>query len=250
MNRYSMYALVLFLALGAGGWARGSAGESGFQELDQLFGARDETQNLQKAEALLATYLSRQPSHYEYLWRAGRIKYYLAEAQKEKNLRSRFFEEGMDLGRRAVAADPSRPEGHFWLAANCGEYADLRGVWASLRLLSTIRSEFEKVAQIAPGYNSAKAYLALGEMKLRLPSLLGGDDTKGIQYLQEGLRLAPDCHEIKKSLAAAYLRKHREAEARRLLEQVLNTADPSLSPRELKEIRQQAEQKLSAMKPR
>jgi|WetSurMetagenome_2_1015567.scaffolds.fasta_scaffold40436_2 tetratricopeptide (TPR) repeat protein len=226
------------------------AADPSMAELDQLFAGRDEIQNLQKADALLSVILRKQPSQYEFIWRAARIKYYLAGTQREKSQKSRFFEEGMNLSRRAVEVEPSRPEGHFWLAANCGEFADLRGVWASLRLLSTIRQEFEKVLQIAPGFEQGKAYLALGEMKMRLPSLLGGDDLKGIQYLQEGLRLAPGNHELKVSLATAYLQKHREAEARSLLEQVLKSVDPSMTSRELNDVREQAQQKLSTLERR
>jgi tetratricopeptide (TPR) repeat protein len=245
--KHARKVLALILILGSG-WSEWSqAADSLLNEVDQLYNGRDVVQNLQKADELLTTCLRQKPFHFEYLWRAGRIKYYLAEAQKEKSLKMQLFEEGMNLCRNAVAADPSRPEGHFWLAANTGEYADLRGIWASLRLLSTIRQEFEKVVQISPGYNFGKAYLALGEIKLRLPSLLGGDDAKGIQYLQEGLRLAPDGHELKYSLATAYWQKKRQREARELLEQILRTAYPSLTPRELQEIRHQAEQKLSTL---
>jgi tetratricopeptide (TPR) repeat protein len=248
MKGLGQWIVLVSLALGLGGGVQ--AADPLMTELDQLFAGRDEIQNLQKADALLSADLGKQPSRYESLWRAARIKYYLAGMQKEKAQKNRLFEEGMNLSRRAVEVEPSRPEGHFWLAANCGEFADLRGVWASLRLLSTIRQEFEKVVQIAPGFEQGKAYLALGEMKLRLPSLLGGDDLKGIQYLQEGLRLAPGNHELKISLAAVYLQKHREAEARPLLEQVLKTVDPSMTDRELSEVRQQAQRKLSTLERR
>lgn len=222
--------------------------DSIFAELDKLFAGRDELRNLQRAELLLTARTKEHPSEYESLWRAGRIWYYLAEVQKDKNIRLNCFEKGLNVSRRAVEVRPERPEGHFWLAANLGEASETRGIWSSLRSISTIRSEFERVFEISPAFDSGKGCLALGEMKLRLPGLLGGDDRKGIELLEKGLLLAPDNHEIKLALASVYPRMSRNSEARILLRQILESPDPALTPKELAEIRAQAQKRLTELK--
>lgn len=222
--------------------------DSIFAELDKLFAGRDELRNLHRAEALLADRSKEHPSEYESLWRAGRIWYYLAEGQKEKKFKLNYFEKGLNVSRRAVEVKPERPEGHFWLAANLGEASEIRGIWSSLRSLSTIRLEFEKVLEIAPTFESGKACLALGEMNLRLPGLLGGDDNKGIELLEKGLQLAPGNHEIKLALASAYAQKGRKTEARKLLEQILESPDPAMTPRELADSQSQAQKQLLNLK--
>jgi tetratricopeptide (TPR) repeat protein len=210
-------------------------------KLDGFFAGRDELSNLQKAEALLAMRSQESSTDYETLWRGGRIYHYLAEAQSNRNAKLASFEKGLNLSRRAVARMPNRPEGHFWLAANLGGMSELKGVWSSLRSLSSIREEFEKVLEIAPTCESGNAYLALAEMKLRLPGFWGGDDKKGIELLEKGLKLSPANHEMKLTLARTYAKKGRKAEARALLHQILASVDPAMTPKELADIRRQAQ---------
>jgi tetratricopeptide (TPR) repeat protein len=238
--KWMTLSLILFLAVIRPGPGEGS----NYAKVDELFAGRDDLFNLQKAEALLASRRKEFPPEYETLWRVGRIYYYLGEAQKDANGKLKYFEEGQIASRLAVGAKPDRPEGHFWLAANLGEASELRGIWSSLRWLSTIRMEFEKAFEIDSSVESGKAYLALGEMKLRLPGFLGGDDKKGIQLLEKGLHLFPGNHEIKLALSLAYSQKGRKAEARELLQQILGSTDPAMTPRELTEARTQAQKRL------
>ncbi len=219
-----------------------------FAELDRLFAGRDELRNLQRAEALLIARTKEHPLEYESLWRIGRIQYCLAEAQREKNAKLKYYESGVEVSQRAAKLRPDRPEGHFWLAANLGSSCELRGVWASLRSLSTIRLEFEKVIEIAPSYDYGNAYLALAEINMRLPGFMGGNDQKGIELLEKGLQLAPHNHDLKLTLASAYSKKSRKPEARQLLQQILESTDPQMSPRESAEARSQAQKQLQALK--
>jgi tetratricopeptide (TPR) repeat protein len=241
-----IFMTLLQLLLFAVSWPQRGE-DSIYAELDKFYAGRDEVGNLQRAEALLAARIKGHPTEYESLWRAGRIHYCLAEAQKEKNAKLKYYEAGVEVSIRASKLKPERPEGHFWLAANLGSSAELKGIWASLRSLSTIRSEFEKVIEIAPTYDFGNAYLALAEINLRLPGFMGGNDQKGIALLEKGLLLFPDNHNLKLTLASAYSKKSRKPEACKLLQLILESTDPQMTPRELAEARSQARKQLEPL---
>ena len=217
-------------------------------QADALFASRDDNDNLNRAASLMEQLVARDPNNYEAWWRLARLRYYLADRQADQTKKSKLLQAGVEAAKKAVALDDKHVEGHFWFAANEGEYADLKGVLQSLGLVKTIRKEFEAALAINPAYENGAIYSALGQIDLNLPRLLGGNDRRGLERLEEGLRVGPDNAELKVSLAEAYLKKGRKDEARKLLESVLSANDPARSPRELEELRSKARELLAKMK--
>jgi tetratricopeptide (TPR) repeat protein len=213
-------------------------------QADALFTSRDNPDNLNRAVSLMEQLTAREPSNFEAWWRLARLRYYLADRQTDQTRKSRLLQAGVDAAKKAVAIDDKRVEGHFWYAANEGEYADLKGMLQSLGLVKTIRKEFEAAFAINPAYENGAIYSALGQIDLNLPRLLGGNERRGIERLEEGLKAAPNNAELKVSLAEAYQKKGRKDEARKLLESVLTANDPARSPRELEELRSKARELL------
>ncbi|MBI2877436.1 MAG: tetratricopeptide repeat protein [Candidatus Tectomicrobia bacterium] len=215
--------------------------EEPLRQAERLFAGRDNVAQLRQAISLLEDLLARNPSSpYEVLWRLAKYRYYLSLRQEDASGRLRWLEAGIEAAKKAVALDGERPEGHFWLGATYGDYAELKGAFKSLRLVRTIRREFEAAWRIAPAYENGNVYLALGEMDLRLPRLLGGNQERGMQRLEKGLEVGPTNAELKLALAGYYLRSGRKEEARRWLESILRVADPARTPREQKELRNKA----------
>ena len=147
---------------------------------------------------------------------------------------------GVEAAKKSVAIDDKRVEGHFWYAANEGEYADLKGALQSLGLVKTIRKEFEAAFAIDPGYENGAIYSALGQIDLNLPRLLGGNERRGIEKLEEGIKVGPNNAELKVTLAEVYQKKGKKEEARKLLESVIAVTDPNRSPNEMEELRTKA----------
>lgn len=220
------------------------AQENPLLQAERLFAGRDHTENLRQAVSLLEDLLVREPSNYEALWRLAKYKDYLSDREKDAPKRLRLIEAGIEAAKKAVKLDDKRPEGHFWLAVNYGDYAELKGAFKSLWLIQTIRRELETAMKIAPAYENGNVYLALGEMDIRLPRLLGGNDGRGIELLEKGLKVGSDNAELKLTLAEHYIRIGRKAEARRLLENVLSLHDPSRTILEQKELRSNAQRLL------
>lgn len=215
---------------------------------DDLFAARDSADRLKQAIVLLEELTARVPSNYEAWWRLARVRYYAGDREKDQAKKTRLFQSGVEAAKRAVAADTKRVEGHFWFAANEGEYADLRGALQSLGLVKTIRKEFEAALAINPTYENGAIYSALGQIDFNLPRLFGGNERRGIARLEEGIKLGPSNAELKVTLAEVYQKKGRRDEARMLVESVLSVNDPARSPNELEELRTKARALLEKIK--
>jgi tetratricopeptide (TPR) repeat protein len=215
---------------------------------DEFYAARDKADNIRQAVQLMEQTTTREPSNYEAWWRLARARYYAGDRENDQTKKTKLFQSGVEAAKKAIAADTTRVEGHFWLGANQGEYADLKGALQSLGLVKTIRREFEAALAINPAYENGAIYSALGQIDLNLPRLLGGNEKRGIERLEAGLKVGPDNAELKVTLADVYQKKGRRDEARKLLESVLTANDQARSPMEMEELRTKARGLLEKMK--
>jgi tetratricopeptide (TPR) repeat protein len=219
-----------------------------FIKADRLFASRDNAESLKQAVSMMEEMTARDKTNYEAFWRAAKYRYYLADVEADESKKSKLIQSAIDAAKKAVALDGARVEGHFWLAATNGELADMRGGVSSLGLVKTVRKEFEAALAIDPSYENGASYLALGEIDLNMPRLLGGSERRGIARLEEGLKAYQSNAELKLSLAAAYEKKGMKGEARKLLESILTTSDPARTPKELEDIRNKARRLMDRIK--
>src|SRR5258708_33871033 len=73
----------------------------------------------------------------------------------------------------------------------------------------------ETVIKLDEGYQSGRAYMALGQLYLEAPRMLGGDSQKAVEYLEKGVRLGPTNALLRCQLAEADAALHRNDEARK-----------------------------------
>jgi tetratricopeptide (TPR) repeat protein len=207
---------------------------------DELYARRDTADNLKQLVLSMEQSTARDPSNYEAWWRLSRGRYYAGDREKDQAKKAKLFQSGVDAAKKAIELDDKRVEGHFWYAANEGEYAALRGALQSLGLVKTIRREFESALAINPAYEDGAIFSALGQIDLNLPRILGGNEKRGIERLEAGLKVGPDNAELKVTLAEVYIKKGRKDEAKPLLESVIKKSDPARSPVEMEELRTKA----------
>jgi tetratricopeptide (TPR) repeat protein len=115
-------------------------------------------------------------------------------------------------------------------------------------LVKTIRKEFEAALAIDPAFENGAIYSALGQIDWNLPRLLGGNERRGIERLEEGLKVGARNAELKVTLAGIYQKKGRTDEARKLLESVLTDSDPARSANEMAELKAKARTLLEKLK--
>jgi predicted Zn-dependent protease len=214
-------------------------------QADSLFRDRDRIESLRQAARLMEQAAAEDSMSFEAQWRLARFRYYLSDREPAEAAKLRLLQSGIDAGKKAVAIDKGRVEGHFWLAANIGGYAELKGGIKAFGLVKTIRKEFSAALAIDPAYENGAIYLALGQIDIEMPGILGGSDRRGIERLEQGLKIAQTNAELKLAVAEAYMKNGKKDEAHSLLESVLKENDPVRTPAELEEIRIKARRALA-----
>jgi len=215
---------------------------------DKLFIDRDNIDSLKQAISVLEVLVAKDQSSYEGFWRLAKLKYHLADRDTNQSNKEKLLQAAIAAGKKAVALDAGRVEGHFWLAASGGAYADLKGALQSLSLVKSIRREFEAAVAIDPKYENGDAYSALGQIDLNLPKLLGGNDKRGLERLEQGLEIGKTNADLKVTVAQVYIKRGRTNDARRLLESVINGTDPARSPQEQADLKSKAARLLAKLK--
>jgi hypothetical protein len=94
---------------------------------DALYASRDDLAKARQAATIWADRLERDPKDFVSAWKLARARYWLGGHAAEAD-RKQLLEAGIAAGRSAVAVEPNRPEGHFWIAANMGALAESFGL--------------------------------------------------------------------------------------------------------------------------
>jgi tetratricopeptide (TPR) repeat protein len=112
------------------------------------------------------------------------------------------YREGLDLARRAVAADDHNADGHFAIFANYGRILLLEGTTPNPLNLLKVNRELDRALEIDP--NHADALASKGGLYRQLPRLLGGSDQKAERCLTRAIELDPSAVGARVELAQLY----------------------------------------------
>jgi tetratricopeptide (TPR) repeat protein len=199
-------------------------------EAEPLYGQREELPKIRQAVALLRQARTADYGSYEAAWKLARADYYLGEHTTDDSERGDLFREGIDAGKVAIQLQPDKADGHFWLGANYGG-SGAHSTLASLSTVEDIRKEMETVLKLDEGYKLGSAYLALGQLYLQAPRVLGGDNAKAISYLEKGLKFGDKNALLRLRLAQAYEATNRDGDARKQIAIILSmTPEPNYVP--------------------
>lgn len=226
----ALFLVVLWLLILAGGCrkagseaeVRGTARPAAevIAEADQLYAGRADLMKVRQGLVALRQSQADDPTNYELAWRLAKFNYYLGAHSSDSSEKEKSFHDGIAAGKFAVRLQDGKPEGHFWLGANYGGNAKL-SVLAGLSDFEDIRREMETVLKLDERYQSGAAYMALGQLYLEAPRILGGDTQKAVEYLEKGIRISPDNALLRWHLAAAYADLHRIEDARKQIDYLL-----------------------------
>jgi len=189
-------------------------------EADQLYAGRSDLGKVREGVVALRQAQADDSTNYELAWRLAKFNYFLGSHTTESSEQEKAFREGIAAGKLAVQLQDGKPEGHFWLGANYGGNAKL-SLLAGLSDFEDIKREMEAVLKLDEKYQSGSAYMALGQLYLEAPRVLGGDAQKALQYLEKGAQIGPDNALLRWHLAAAYFELHRNDEAQKQIDYLL-----------------------------
>jgi tetratricopeptide (TPR) repeat protein len=227
-----MAALYLaFPGAGVAVAARGNAPQAGSAAVDPdaLYAEREDLDSARRARDLWAAEAASTRS-YEASWKLARVNYWLGTTLPEGERRA-ALEAGVKAGEAAIAIDPKRPEGHFWMAASMGALAESFGMLQGLKYRGRIKDALERVLQIDPAWQQGSADRALGRWYDKVPGLFGGSGRKAEAHLRRSLTYNPDSTASLVFLAEVLIDEDREAEAAALLRRAIAAPpDPSWAP--------------------
>lgn len=200
------------------------------READDFFLGRQNLSNVRRGIDLLRDAIGRDASDYESWWRLARFYNFWARRASDSE-KIKLLRQAVECGKRAVALQPNRVEGHFWLGASYGLLAEETNLIEGLRLIDPIRHEMETVVRLDQDYAEGSALQILGRVDYSAPFFKGGDKQRSIELLEECLKKYPDNPQTLLYLSDSYLAVGRRAEARALLEKILALCpDPQYGP--------------------
>lgn len=189
---------------------------------EKLYAQRAELARAREGIILLRRAMAVDTRSYDAAWRLSRLNYFLGSHTTDRSERDRAYNEGIEAGRRAVKLQDGKPEGHFWLGANLGGQAQT-SILSGLAAVDEIRREMERVIQLDEGFQGGSAYMALGQVDLEAPRMMGGDSKRAVETLEKGLRFAENNPPYRLRLAQAYMAVNRNEDARKQLDIIINS---------------------------
>jgi tetratricopeptide (TPR) repeat protein len=196
------------------------------QSADSLYADRANLASARRAADIWSAAIAADPRDFDAAWKLARADYWLGghgpDAERRQDL-----ERGIDAGRKAAAAQPNRPEGHFWIAANMGALAESFGLRQGLKYRKPIREELETVLRLDAAFMDGSADRALGRWYFKVPGLFGGDRKLAEAHLRTSLTYNPNSTTSHFFLGELLQDQGRKDEARAEFQKVL---DAPLSP--------------------
>ena len=206
---------------------------------DRLYADREHLASATEAARIWEARLAKDPRDFESAWKLARACYWLG-GHVAPNEQRKQFERGIDAANKAVALQPNRAEGHFWLAADMGAMAEGFGLRAGVKYRGPIKKALETVLMIDAGYLQGSADRALGRWYLKVPRLFGGSKDKSVEHLKRSLGYDANSTATHFFLAETYLEMDKKDDARRELQAVFAAPlNPEWTPED-KEFKEKA----------
>ncbi len=215
---------------------------------DALYKDRENLTSAKRSTEIWAARLAANPKDFESAWKLAQGRYWLGTNGLPEPERKGALEGGIAAARTAMALNPSRPEGHFWLAANMGALAESFGLRQGIKYRGQIRDAMEMTLKLNPAFLDGSADRALGRWYYKVPGLFGGSNKKSEEHLRKSLTYNPNSIISHIFLAETLADMGRTDDARKEAQAAIDAPlDPNWAPedRRFKEQAKQLLQRLS-----
>lgn len=234
--------IAVFSVTGPAGLAR----QQQVDEADALYAARENLDSARRAAGIWADRLQKNPKDFDSAWKLARARFWLGGHAADAE-RKAVLEAGIAAARAAAQLQPSRPEGHFWLAANMGELAESHGMRQGLKYRGDIKEALLTVLKLDPGFQQGSADRALGRWYYKVPGLFGGSNKKSEEHLRKSLTYNPQSTASLFFLSETLIDQGRKDDARVELKKTLDAPlDPDWGPED-REFKKKAEALLKTL---
>jgi tetratricopeptide (TPR) repeat protein len=159
---------------------------------DALYKDRDNLASAQQAAEIWAARLAANPKDFDSAYRLSQARYWLGTNGLPEAERKPALEAGIAAARSAIALNPNRPEGHFWLAANMGALAESYGLRQGIKYRGQIKDALLTTLKLDPAFLDGSADRALGRWYFKVPGLFGGSNKESEAHLRKSLTYNPN----------------------------------------------------------
>lgn len=225
------------------------------QQAEELIVQGDELYNqmtdMAAAEEALAKYqeaLRLAENKYEAYWKISRIMYYIGAHNESKKEKKKIFSQGIYNAKKAIALEPEKPDGHYWLGVNYGVYGEAKGVLKSLSLVDDVKGAMNKVIELDRAYEDGGPDRVLGRVYFKLPGLAGGDKKKSLDHLLKSKEYGQNDALTRIYLADTYLALKEVDKAREELNFVIDMESDSRWISGIEEFKEEAKKMLQNKK--
>jgi len=174
-------------------------------------------------EAGLQAALKATPDDYELLWRAARIRYFVADGQPNGDTKKRLAREAWDLAERAVKQNPKGVEASYYAAVSIGGYSQAVGILSALAegLEGKFNERLDYAVKMNPDLDHGGPLIAKGRYYFELP-WPKRDLGKSAQILQKAMEKHPESLRVYVYLAETQLDDGKPAEAKATIAKALS----------------------------
>jgi hypothetical protein len=221
---FALVALADPATVAAPGAAPAATDAATIARIDELWKRRDDPAVMAEQRALVDKTLARAGKDYAFMWRAARLYFWLSDDPNlGKDERTRLGKYSWDLGERAVALNPNDVAGHFWAMGGMGNYALGLGVVRSLTqgIEGKFKTRITRAEALDPRYAYGGIPVAWGRYYAKMP-WPKYDEKKARAAYARAMQINPHNLRARVFLAELMLEEDQPAEARRLLEEVIN----------------------------
>ncbi len=205
------------------------------QSADELVAQADEMlmslADMETAKDILAKYETAAETienKYDVNWKMARILYHIGAHTADKKEQQEIFSNAIALAEKAIALDPEKPDGHYWLAVNNGKFGESKGVMKSLGLVKPIKESLNKVIKLDRSYEEGGADRVLGRVFFKVPGIAGGNKDESLRHLLKSKEFGPDDPVTLLYLGETYLALKEIDKAREALDKVMSLEDDGL----------------------
>jgi tetratricopeptide (TPR) repeat protein len=158
---------------------------------DALYKDRENVTSAKRAADIWASRLAANPTDFAAAARLAQARYWLGTNGLPEPERKAALEAGISAARAAIALNATRPEGHFWLAANMGALAESFGLRQGIKYRGQIKDALLATLRLDPGFLQGSADRALGRWYYKVPGLFGGSNKQSEIHLRKSLTYGP-----------------------------------------------------------
>ncbi|MEX2271241.1 MAG: TRAP transporter TatT component family protein [Vicinamibacterales bacterium] len=198
---------------------------------EALYKDRENLASARKATEIWTSRLQANPRDFESAFKLAQARYWLGTNGLPEAERKAALEAGIAAARSAIAINATRPEGHFWLAANMGALAESFGLRQGIRYRGQIKDALLMTLKLDPGFLQGSADRALGRWYFKVPGLFGGSNRRSEEHLRKALTYNPNSVISHIFLADTLADMGRKEEARKEYQAAIDAPfDPDWAP--------------------